>query len=294
KGRDLIEQSGIEPTTKWHPSVMAFDLLMSRVALYQEKWSEAIEYADRVIANGTLTKLSTPHYSIINENNDDIIYSFLQRDDNIDDVMAVAASISETWFQVSPKLLNLYHTNDIRKDLYFVTRYNGGRIMVASYKRFFQSNIKEGVKARYTALGWQNFRVAEAWLNKAEAMAQQGNASAIELIKTLHSYRFNDASGVEYPTDIDAVLDYVLDERLRELCFEEHHRWFDLRRMKNRPEIEHVYSTYDSEMRPVSTQRYILSPDDTNYTLPIPLVERDNNHLIKNYERYDKLPAIDE
>lgn len=37
---------------------------------------------------------------------------------------------------------------------------------------------------------------------------------------------------------------------------------------------------------------YTLLSNDLNYTLPIPIQERNNNPLIRNNERYEKIPII--
>ena len=130
----------------------------------------------------------------------------------------------------------------------------------------------------FTSLGYSNMRVAEAVLNRAEAYAESNQATlALQDIKTLDAHRYSTTDNVVYPTDDSQVLDYVLAERRKELCFEEHHRWFDLRRMENRPEIKHVYSVIDDGGYLLQTETYTLFSDDPNYTLPLPLTERENN-----------------
>lgn len=48
--------------------------------------------------------------------------------------------------------------------------------------------------------------------------------------------------------DGQALLDFCLRERRRELCGEGNHRWFDLRRT-GMPEIKHVYIDDDTERK---------------------------------------------
>ena len=54
----LIEKSGLTKS-KWHPNLGACNLLMSRVMLYQKKWSDVITYANNVITSYSIhyTKL---------------------------------------------------------------------------------------------------------------------------------------------------------------------------------------------------------------------------------------------
>lgn len=71
----------------------------------------------------------------------------------------------------------------------------------------------------------QNFRVAEAYLNRAEAYAKKGeSANALNDIMALHAKRYSDVSGIVYPSNPTEVLTLVLNERRKEFCFEDHHR----------------------------------------------------------------------
>ena len=77
-----------------------------------------------------------------------------------------------------------------------------------------------------------------------------------------------------------ALLQFVRDERRRELCFEETHRWNDLRRY-GCPRIEHkFYATKDAE-----PATYVLEAGDKNYTLALPKSETEYNTQIEIYER---------
>jgi hypothetical protein len=130
-------------------------------------------------------------------------------------------------------------------------------------------------------------------LNRAEAYAQKGTLDlALADIKELVANRYSDPSVVSYPTTQDGLLTFILKERRKELCFEDHHRWFDLRRMKNRPEIKHTFTLVSTDGTKTGTETYTLLSDDPNYSLPIPLKERENNALIRNNERLEKLPVL--
>ena len=77
-----------------------------------------------------------------------------------------------------------------------------------------------------------------------------------------------------------ALLQFVRDERRRELCFEETHRWNDLRRY-GCPRIEHkFYATKDAE-----PATYVLEAGDKNYTLALPKSETEYNTQIEIYDR---------
>lgn len=276
KSKELLSSSGITKS-KYHPSVAACNLLMSRVKLYQEKWDETIEYANMVIADGNLTRM-TVNSPFITESNPEVLYSYYT-------VSRVV--FEQSGYIANPKLIELYDDNDLRKEAYFTTIDDGSANI-----QYLPMKYALGV---FTSLGFANLRVAEAYLNRAEAYAQKGDVgNAINDIQALHNKRYSSTSGIEYPSELNTVLEFVLNERRKELAFEDHHRWFDLRRMSDRPEIKHVFTLIGEDGVKRGTETYTLLPDDLNYTLPIPLKERQNNPLIRNNERYEKIPAIDE
>ncbi len=273
----LINESGLTKT-KWHPNTATCNLLMSRVKLYQEKWDDVIVYADKVLEKRSLMVMN-PSIPFVNAENNEILYSF--QTSNIENW----SSGKDKYFAVTSKLYDSFDDADRRKEVFFaeMTAGTGEKyIWTAKYNTTF------------TTMGWANFRVAEALLNRAEAYAASSRASqALEDIKTLHAHRYNTVSSIVYPENDSEVLPFVLNERRKEFCFEEQHRWFDLRRMDNRPEIKHVYSVIDENGVLIQTETYTLLSDDPNYTLPLPLEERENNLIIRNVERYVKFPVIE-
>lgn len=281
--RRLISNSKLVKS-KWHPSVATCDLLMSRVKLYQDKWDETISNANSVIEKAGLSKMYANQPFIISAN-EEVLYS-----NNTYPILRLynyGTVYSTTSFYTNKALINLYDTNDNRKSLFFQAIDDGtGR---------FNYRTKKYEPGLFTSMGYGNLRVAEAYLNRAEAYAQKGDvANAINDIKALHANRYSSVSGIVYPTNPQEVLQYVLNERRKELCFEDHHRWFDLRRMKNRPEIKHVFTLIGDDGSKIGTETYTLYTDDKNYTLPIPLKERQNNPIIRNNDRYEKIPSIND
>jgi putative lipoprotein len=139
-------------------------------------------------------------------------------------------------------------------------------------------------------------RLAEAYLNRAEAYARLNQPTeAVRDMTDLLSKRYLRSSGFDIPEETEELLDFIQKERRKELCYEEHHRWFDLRRMReNAPEVVHAFTITDESGIIYGTQYYTLFPGELNYTLPLPLKERDNNPLIQNNERYDKLPETND
>ncbi len=281
---NLIADSGIEKSV-WHPNLTACQLLMSRVKLYQKKWDDAIEYANEVINAKSLTKISASA-PLISESSSEVLYSYYGTNP-LFRLYSSGTTVQALSYFVNTELVELYDDGDIRKDAYFLP--------VSDVSGNITYRTKKYELGLFSELGFANFRVSEAYLNRAEAYAQKADyTSALNDVKTLHANRYSNLSGVVYPSNDSEVLGYVLTERRKEFCFEDHHRWFDLRRMENRPEIKHRFTLIEDNGSKLGTEIYTLLSNDINYTLPLPLDERENNPLIYNNERYVKIPVIED
>ena len=130
----------------------------------------------------------------------------------------------------------------------------------------------------------RSFRLAEAYLNFAEAKAMlsqngdaTGRAQAIEKINELRRYRVHDSKDIStLVPDAESLVNFIRDERRRELCFEDH-RWFDLRRY-GMPSITHEWRADET-----TTLVYTLEKEDNNYTIPLPEAAIEaNTALVQN------------
>lgn len=279
-----INESGITKA-KTHPSVTACQLLMARVKLFQEKWAEAAEYADLVMAQGKLQAIDGTVANVINEQNTELVYVWQKLTTNL---VTVSSSSSYVWrYVASESLVNSFEAGDKRKSTSLGSFNYAGEVYYTNLKS--QAGAA-GTTSAYTTYFYQNMRISEAYLIKAEALARQGDAAgATTLVKALHAKRFSDTSALEYPTDAAEMVDYIFEERRREFCFEDSHRWFDLRRMPNQQTIEHAYTSYNTDGSMLKYEVFKLFPGDLNYTLPLPLLERENNPNVVNNEREDKV-----
>lgn len=84
--------------------------LMSRIKLYQQKWDEAIDFADKVIESRSLVKI-TPNAPFVTQSNSEILYSYYTTNPIrlTDDIP----------FKANPQLINMYEAKDLRKAVFF-------------------------------------------------------------------------------------------------------------------------------------------------------------------------------
>jgi len=127
-------------------------------------------------------------------------------------------------------------------------------------------------------------RYADVLLLKAEAILQSGGSTteAIGLINQVRARARNMAAGTE-PADVSTaetdktiIMQWIMDERLRELAAEGH-RWFDLRRwqMAGYITLNNAFFSSDQEAN--------MEFKTTNLLFPIPTVERDvNPNVVQN------------
>ncbi len=283
---ELLTKYG-QKRSKFHVSPAFVHAVLSRVYLYQEKWEQAAEQASLGLAiNPVLIKLanmtmpsasgtlSTPIYAA---NSDETIwlhshgwefryFSYFQS--------TPSPYSQKPAFYVSQSLKDVYdydltsadNRKDLRPTMYYVKcRY----LSLSTYDLWY------GSKVVTASVGGKGVRVAELYLNRAEALAQrfiatgdaQFRTQALADLNFLREYRYDTRNVAYQPVDIadgNELLSFCRDERRRELCYEEH-RWFDLRRY-GMPEIRHTFRGSTEEQ----AVEHVLAAGDKRYVLPIP------------------------
>ncbi|MEI9944259.1 MAG: RagB/SusD family nutrient uptake outer membrane protein [Chitinophagaceae bacterium] len=104
--------------------------------------------------------------------------------------------------------------------------------------------------------------------------AAPDNTKAISLLNQLRSKRIGSYTNLTAANFADqpALVTFILEERRRELCFEEFHRWWDLRR-NGQPKLEHAWLA----------DTYKLNAKDPAYVLNFPRYELEfNPDLVPN------------
>lgn len=168
---------------------------------------------------------------------------------------------------------------DLRLRGYLLRNYTDNSGKMAYY--YYHPNKYNGGKGSS-----QNWRNVEALLSVAEAYARTDagvSTEAIRLLNDLRSKRirtelFTELTAADFENK-EQLIRFVLQERRRELCFEECMRFWDLRR-QGCPTLYHRW--YESEN---TYETYILPAGSNNYTLAIPRSETDYNNLASQNPR---------
>lgn len=279
-----FKQAGIEKTI-FRPNLATSYLMASRVALVMKNWDHTIKYADSVemVSSAGLCDLNSfsGDKTFLNRQNPELLFSYggFSLHNYIKNYSSWKAGYAS-----SPKLIDLYAKGeeaegegpaagrDLRLDHFYTSVTCMDRTVYQCPFKYYGSDHN---------VYPQVFRLAEAYLNRAEAYAESGNtAGAIADLNALRRNRFT--SDYELPAGLsrEETIARVRDERRMELAFEGF-RWFDLRRW-GCPKIEHVYTDINN---PVSGQTYELEAGSVSYTLPIPRSELDKNLVIENISR---------
>jgi len=221
-------------------SVVAIHSFKSRVFLYQNEWQKSVDASEAALEiNANLMDLNTSTDIMPSEYNS--VESILALETVASFDLANNASISQT-------LVDSYEQDtDLRFALYF-TPIND------AYKSKKSANNKFKC----------SFRVAELYLNKAEALAELNeHALASTTLLELAKYRYTTEGFEDYTATInglslEALKTEILEERKRELAIEGH-RWNDLRRTSQ----AQISKTFGGEI-------FILEQQDARYVIPFP------------------------
>lgn len=249
----------------FHINLPSAYIILSRVYLYMGKWDDCVEASTNAIKfggkladmtqNTTWTPIATYNFS-----ETEWIYGKAECN------YYMGTNLN---FKPSAELLSLYdQENDARFKTFFL--YTSTSIVVDSKTiKIYGYIMNKNDKTTSAALG-NSLRVAEAYMNRAEAYSHLGNSKAVEDINTIRQKRIKN-----YQPVTSITLQNILEERRRELCFETP-RWFDLRR-NGMPTITHEWK---SDVGGTSLI-YTLKQGDPMYTLPIPGVVLEHNSALE-------------
>ena len=304
----------LEPERQWKPnyrtSLPLAQLLLSRTYLYMEEWEKAAAYAEKVMMNSNFklldlnsvesTKWYSPEQNSYVEiptyldyhnyaNNPESIWLYGNIVDYTKWLFNNKVNTNEeqhSFFMASESLMNSFDTTDLRANRYITRSWYeiDGELMPQAFGKMNVGEDTNYFAPKKTINTFaRSMRLSEAYLNYCEAQVKLGKtAEATKALNALRKCRFSAKDFVEYTAENTAeMLQFVKDERRRELCFEDH-RWFDLRRW-GMPEIKHRWYTEEH-----TVNEYTLQKKDLGYVLPLPTQATEAN---PNLKQNPKAPA---
>ena len=287
----------------YRTSLPMVQLMLSRTYLYMENWRKAAEYAKMVMDDKRFKLVDLAQEPIEGANDKgELVRVYLNMPTyNCSETIWPYGSITDmfewtydyanstntinnqkmhAYFQASQELLDSYLDWDLRLTHYIVQAPNGnGGMMNMAFGKVNIGTTYYLPTAQTGTFG-RCLRLSEAYLNYAGAMAMLGGSGddeAAAAINALREKRFFEEDFEEETFKSNAeLIEFVRDERRRELCFEGH-RWFDLRRW-DMPAITHKWNDSESQ-----TSSYTLQKNDLLYTIPIPdEALQSNSSLVQN------------
>lgn len=250
-------------TERVRPNRATATALLARVHLFQENWAESEQEATSII--------NDPEYSLISNLDEVFLRNSMETIWQLTPVNGVHNTNEGLYFVItnnppqyhalSDGLLNSFEPGDKRLHHWVGNYSEGTDVFYFPYK--YKSHLSNAAVTEYSMV----LRLAEQYLIRAEARAQQGNL--LGAVADINSIRFR--AGLPQLQEInpnmqkEELLDAIKKERRIELFAEWGHRWLDLKR------------THQSLIT--------LTPLKTNYTIddelyPIPLMELERNPFL--------------
>ena len=300
---------GVVQPTIFRANEWAAHALLSRVYLYMGRYEEAIAECDSVLdahrysvyslngfstADSCFTAAARPEMIFTQGGYSNVIRAITNQG-----TIAEVVNYESYGMFPSTELLGLYNrANDYRFDAFFFTREVNTR---TGYRACYKTKFDD----LYGVSDFGTLRISEVILNKAEALAMLGRDGEVPAaLEALLNGRYDE--NPRLPASGQELVEWIRDERRRELCFEGH-RWFDLRRYAVAPQYrstkEIVHVTYicpnmlqQSMVDP--SEVYRLAPfdqDNRKWCFPIPGYETvlsdqmiQNERYESEYENYDE------
>lgn len=230
------------PRNKSHLSLRAAYAIWARVALTQQKWALAAQYANQVITLGGFSLMSNAQYQegFNNITNPEWIWGAFIQDDQGDTFGSYLAQISyngnTSYIRGVPKrinsaLYNLITATDVRKKMWEPSpNATNFPLPTTAFARTPYMSRKFSIRNLPTIGDVPYIRLAEMYLIIAEANARiPGNE--VQARAALYTLAVNrDPSYVLSTNSGAALLNEILVQKRVEF-WAEGHRWFDLKRM---------------------------------------------------------------
>jgi len=224
--QDLVEAQGLlksayPSAAKGRPNLWTATALLARVYLYQKNWAAAEAQATAVIGSGSYALATTPA-TVFSAASPETIWQLPRDNSNTAEganFVPSSATARPTFALTSFLLAAL--AGDGRKTSWT------GLNTVSGTPYYYPSKYKVRTTTPITEY-YVLLRLAEQYLIRAEARAQQNNISGAQA--DINRIRTRAGLANTTPADQASLLTAIEKERQVELMFEWGHRWFDLKR----------------------------------------------------------------
>ncbi|MDB5141651.1 MAG: RagB/SusD protein [Mucilaginibacter sp.] len=225
----------METVDRIRPTVWAADALLARTYLYLSAgyYKKAEDQASLVIGNSTAYSLPADLNTVFKKNSSEAIWqlsqqnsssvnSFFTVEGGFFNLIAAPSSSTSNSSTISSQLMSAFEPGDARKINWISSYTSGSNTWSFPYK--YKDNAKATVTTEYTMM----LRLAEQYLIRSEARAQQGNISGaaadLNIIRNRAGLpNYNGAM------DQNSLIVAISHERQVEL-FTEGDRWLNLKR----------------------------------------------------------------
>ncbi|SEA63847.1 RagB/SusD family nutrient uptake outer membrane protein [Pedobacter hartonius] len=271
--KDLTEaetllQSEYVTIERIRPNKWAAKALLSRVYLYLEKWDLAAQKSAEVIDQTAMYSLLDNLDNVFLKNSQEAIWQLMPtQGSNTQEGIFFNLIATPSFVSIPPDILPKFDASDLRKTKW-INKYSDGSVdYYFPYKYKIRTTVN-GQISEYSMV----IRLAELFLIRAEARAQQGQTSlALEDLNKIRK-----RAGLLTPLiglDQAQCLSEVAKQRRLELFSEWGHRWFDLKRTKQAASV----------LAPLKGPTW----QETDALYPIPLDEINRNHNVKQNPGYN-------
>lgn len=306
----LLKLKGQRILNRYEIRYPAALVLAMRIALYMEEWDKVIAYGEEFLDLGQypLYDISTrttsgpkitpdedfPVLKFLNADNSEVVWSFGYALSNKDVYHSalVANYVVATYIKYlrcsslgANSLIQQYETGDCRLSYWFYAPFRAATDIPTLYCDYLTCKVySNSYDSKREFQSTFAFRTGEVLLSLAEAYARKPQPEPNKAIQHLNDLRRKRFTAATYH-DLTAgsfseqdLIQFVWNERRRELSFEELHRWWDLRRT-TQPRIEHRWR---------NGTKYVLEEGDPAYVLDFPEKERSFNgaKLVPNVRPY--------
>lgn len=275
----------------------AMQLLRARVCLHMENMEGAAKYARKVIDDWGYElydmsgKVDTLYVNYMTLDNPETIWMYGSPDD-VTSMLALSATMNDAGKTVAYTLnasrdlvASFSDEYDLRGKYYLVQELRGPQNATADklkpaeghYLPWSKCALQADNRVKTASAFAFSFRLSEAYLILAEAVYDTDEELALQLINDLREKRFTAGKYDAVSYSGKDLLNFIREERRRELCFEGQ-RWFDLRRY-GMPTFKHRWVENG-----IVVGNYVMEQGDAAYTLPIPFVAIERNPALKQNE----------